>query len=226
MAASLVQQSTNAEAGLATTITASLTGVTSGNRLIVCIRERDGTAVSSISDTVNGSWTLTGNGVTQSIDDARVAIYSFPNSGAGNPTVTVTMAGTAPKDVNLSEWSGTNTGAADNTATFNQTSGTSHAAGTFTPSASALVIAAIGFSADPGTRTPSGFTSLNIDAGAAARQWFGYATGVTGASTPTITTSNTVTSDGAMAGFLETGGGGGGGGVVMQAITPRWLGQR
>lgn len=203
----LVQQATNSEGGAAATITASLTGVTSGNRLSVMLRERDGVAVSSISDSVNGSWTLAGNGVSYSVDDARVAIYSFPNSASGNPTVTITMAGTSPKDVNFAEWSGTDTGGADTTSTNNNASGTSHTCGTFTPSASALILAVIGFQADPGTRTPTDFTALSIDGGASPRQWYGYLTGTPGAITPTITTGNTVTSDAAAVAFLETTGG-------------------
>lgn len=204
MAAALVQQATNNEGGAGTTITAALTGVASGNRLVVLVRDRDGTGVSSISDSVNGSWTLAGNGVSHSVDDARVAIYSFPNSASGNPTVTVTMAGSAQKDVNFSEWSGTGTGGTDATATGNTAAATTHSAGSVTPSASALVFGCIGFSADPGTRTPSDFTSLNIDAGASARQWYGYKVSSTGATNPTITTGNSVSSDSCTAAYLET----------------------
>lgn len=219
MAAALVQQANNSEGGVANTIAAALTGAASTNRLIMCITDRDGYAISGITDTVNGAWTLAGNGISAAAAARRAAIYSFPNGGAGNPTATATLAAASPKDASLSEWSGTGTGAADTSNSATSAAATSHSCGSITPSGASLLIAVLGTSADHGGVTaPAGFTLLTVHGSAQQRCAYAYKTGHTGAITPSFTTVNAVSSDAVVVAYLEAGGGGGGSAVKNRQL--------
>jgi len=185
-------------------VTAQLTGVLSGDLLTLCFYERDGNSITSVSDDLNGAWT---QAVVRATTAARSGIYFFKNSAAGNPTVTLTISGTSPRDFNFAAWSGmVTTGGADTTNNAGNSSVTSHTHGSVTPSASALILTALGIGADHGGNTlNAGFTALNIDASAATnKQIYGYKLAHTGAVNPTHTTVNSVSSDGVVATFLES----------------------
>lgn len=196
----------NTASGTTGTITSQLTGVQTGDLLAVCIYERDGNSVTTPSDDVNGTWSL---GATRSATAARSALYYFKNSAAGNPTVSLTISGTSPRDMTVMAFSGmATTGGTDASNSAGNSSTTSQTHGSITPSASALVIACLGIgSAHGGITQNSGFTALNIDAGASSqRQNYAYKVSHTGAINVTETTTNSVSSDAVVAAFLESAG--------------------
>lgn len=206
MAAALRTQNTGSANGAAD-VTATLTGVALGDLLTLCLYERDGAAISSISDSVNGAWTQV---LTRAAVAARIAIYYFPNSAAGNPLVTATLGGTSPRDINVAAWSGIQTVSpldtsnnAGNSAQFD------HLHGSVTPSASSLLITCLGLGNDHGGMTEhAGFVALDTDPGVtnAGRRYFAYKLSHTGAINPTHTSTNSQSSDAGVAAFLEAAG--------------------
>lgn len=200
----------NTASGTTGTITAQLAGVQAGDLLTMCLYERDGNSITTPTDDVNGgSWT---QAVSRATTAARVAIFYFQNSAAGSPTVSLTISGTSPRDINVAAWSGmATTGGTDATNNAGNSATTSHTHGSVTPSASALVLACLGLSNTHGGITQnSGFTALNVDAGGSSqRQNYAYKLAHTGAINVTETTTSTVSSDAGVAVFLESAGGGG-----------------
>jgi hypothetical protein len=201
----------NTGASAAATVTTTLTGVVAGDFLAVCIYERDGNAISSVSDDVNGAWTLAEQ---RAVTAAQTALYYKANSGAGAPVVTVTIGGTTPRDINAQAWSGMPTSATpDTSAEAGNSSVTAHTHGSITPSAASLVLTCLGTGANHGgvSAYHSGFTGLNVDAGVtdANRRAYAYKVTHTGAVDPTHTTVNSVNSDGIAVAFAQSAGGGG-----------------
>lgn len=203
MAAALRVQAT-ANSGAGVTLVATLSSVQSGDLLVACFRERDGTTINSVSDDVNGAWTVA---VTRSVTAAQIAVYYLQNSAAGSPQVTVTFSGgSVQADGNFSAWSGVVTASAlDATNSAGNTAATTHSPGSITPSAAALVLSCAGFGADHGGGAPAtGFTALNVDGGATVnRQIYSYKVTHTGAITASNTSTNAVNSDACVASFLE-----------------------
>lgn len=199
--AALRAQTTGYEGGNATL------ALVAGDLVIVTARERDGSAL-TVSDSINGAYATA---VTRAAVVARAGIWYFRNSGAGTANFTVT--GGSVRDYNVSAWSGMQDIAVDTTNNAGSTS-TSHPHGSVTPSASALIITAMGTGSHGGCTADAGngFTALDISASATAdRQHYSYKLAHTGAVNPTPTTVNSVGADRCVAAFLETGGGGGGG---------------
>lgn len=209
MAAVLRVQATGAASGVAD-VTATLNGVQAGDMLVVCIYERDGSGISSVSDSVNGAWTLVEQ---RSITAAQAAIYFKANSGAGNPVVTVTAAGTSPRDINASAWSGLPTSVtADTQNEAGNSSVTAHTHGSITPSAASLIITCVSSGADFTSLVSynTGFAGLDVDAGVANanRRLYAYKAGHTGTINPTHNVTTSVSSDGVVGAFVESSGGG------------------
>jgi hypothetical protein len=215
MAASLRVQNVSSDNDA--NLVASLTGVVSGDLLLACIYERDGTAITGVSDDINGSWT---QAVTRGAIAARIGIFYFANAASGNPTITAAIAGTAPKGFNVSAWSGVvtsspldTTGNAGNNAAGMPPNDQTH--GSITPSAASLIITATGYGNDPGAITlHSGFTALTNDTTILehARQSWAYKPGHTGTINPTHVSTNSQSSDAVCAAFLEA--------AVVAATTP------
>jgi hypothetical protein len=205
MAAVLRDESTGSGT---TTLTATLTGVQTGDLLVACIYERDGNVISGVADDLNGAWGLI---FSRAVSVARVAMYFVANSAPGNPLVTATIGGTAPRDMNVSAWSGVPTTATVDTTANTTTSGaTAHLHGSITPSAASLLITAAG-STDHGgvVAYDTDFIGLTVDAGAnPTRQFYAYKTGHTGIINPTHTVTNSVNSEAGVAAFVETAGAG------------------
>ena len=132
-----------------------------GDLIVVALRERDGSTM-SIADDVNGAYTLA---VTRAITVARAGIWYFRNSGGG--TLTFTVTGGSIRDYNVSVWSGMQDVAVDTTNNAGGTA-TSHAHGSLTPSAQAVVVSAMGSGSHGGVTPHSGFTALTIHASATA----------------------------------------------------------
>lgn len=181
---------------------AVLTGVPAGARVIVTVRERDGSTVTVLDDQ-NGSYA---QDVSASTIGSRAAVFSFANSAAG--TLNLTVAGGTVRDYNASVWTGLAAGAVDTTNTGSTVSATSHPHGSITPSASALIITAMGCGSHGGITQHAGFTALTVNptGGAVDRQNFSFKISHTGAITPTPTSVNTVFSDAVVAAYLESAG--------------------
>ena len=198
MPATLTSQTTGTEAG-----TINVT-VAAGERIIVTVRERDGTAV-TCSSSLDGALTQV---VTSAALAARVSIFYLQAPTTG--THTLTVSGGSVRDFNAQVWAGLQNAAVDTTNNTTNSSTTSHGHGAVTPSATALLITCMG-STDHGGMTPyAGFTALTIDGLATNnRQFYAYKTGHSGAITPTHTSTSSASSDAVVAAFLETAGGGG-----------------
>lgn len=196
MAASLTSQTTGTEAG-----TVNVT-VGSGERIIITLRERDGSTVSA-SSSLDGALTQV---VTSAAVAARASIFYLQSPSVG--THTITVSGGSVRDFNVQVWAGLQNAAADTSNSATNSSTTSHSHGAVTPSASALIITAMGATDTGGTTPHTGFTALNIDGLATTnRQFYAYKAGHTGAITPTHTTTTTASSDAVVAAFLEATGG-------------------
>lgn len=195
-----------------TEIAVTLTGVVAGDVLVVMTGERDGAAAPTISDSVNGSWSAS---KTKAVTVGRVALWIFQNSAGGNPTVTITYAGTGRVcDANVSAFDGIATaGGFDTTGEATSSTATSHANGSITPSAAALILATSVLSADGGTLggLASGFVALNRSTGSGitGRRAYLYKLAHTGATTSPFTTTNSVSADHVCGAVLEAAGGGG-----------------
>lgn len=180
-----------------------------GDRIVVCIYERDGGPITAVNSDVSGALTQDRQ---RAATAAQSAIYSKENVAGGTHTITVDFTVNRTFDFTVAVFSGQATTGVDATNAAGNSSTTSHGYGSVTPSASALVITCLGIGSDHGGATvPAGFTALNVDAGAnIKRQSYAYKEGHTGAITPTTTTTNSVSSDGTIAAYLESAGGGGG----------------
>jgi hypothetical protein len=196
MAATLITQAAGNESA-----DAQLTGVPSGATIIVAARERDGNTL-SVSDDQNGAHT---EAVSVSTIGSRAGVWFFHNSAAG--TLNLTVTGGSVRDYNASAWTGLQAIAADTTGTASTVSGTSHPHGSVTPSASALLMTAMGCGSHGGLTQHTGFTALTVNPTGSAvdRQNYSYKISHTGTINPTITSVNTIFSDTCVAAFLESG---------------------
>lgn len=95
--------------GLTTTVTLGA-AVSAGDMLSLHVIALNGTdtttpSFTAISDSVNGSWSTTPDSTATSTfyHAERQSVFSFPNSGAGTPVITVTLsnAGGFPMNVGL-----------------------------------------------------------------------------------------------------------------------------
>lgn len=194
-------------------VSTTLTGVQSGDLLVACTIERDGAVVNGISDDVNGAWTQI---FSRAASAARVAMYYKVNSGAGNPTVTADFnSGTSPKIITAAAFSGMATSSVlDQSNNTSTASNTNHTHGSITPTTTVMVFACLGFSADSNGVTYDGtltaIPSVTFPASWVNRGSVGYRLSqAASAYNPTNVTSNSVSSEGGQASFVQSGGGGG-----------------
>jgi hypothetical protein len=110
--------------------------VGAGNLLVLKITYPDGNTVSTISDTVNGSWSTTAAVTTRGgTGNNDTSVFLFPNSGSGVLTITINFNSTVqPAIFTLMEWSGIATSSPNNGTTSNPTvTGPTLSCGSFTP---------------------------------------------------------------------------------------------
>lgn len=184
--------------------------LSAGDLVVVLIAIRDDTAISSVTGSVNATYTAAGTVQYNAAHGGRAAIYYFENSAAGSETVTVTTAATSRKGINVSRWTGAATSSAlDQNNGNNNASGTAHNAGAITTTGAGLVITSYISSGDEGTVTQTGFTALTVDSSSLLRDYFGYriVTGST-AEDGDFTCVNSVVSAGKIASFNEAAAGG------------------
>jgi hypothetical protein len=198
-----VQNSYNQAFGL--TATVQLTGVGAGDTLVVCLRERDQSADPTVSDDVNGAWSTAV--VSRNTTTARVSLFAFHNSGAGNPTITLTYGANKVFQGIAAAFNSTGAMSTGSTNNNGMTS-TSHNAGNVTAGLGVMV-ACSGHSADSGGETiGDGFTAFTMTAGEREYHRYKITTGET--VDADYTTVNSVSADHVLAGFTDAGGGGGG----------------
>jgi hypothetical protein len=137
MTVSLVQS----VAGAGATASVALSGVAAGSLLVAEVRIGPpfGATV-TVSDSVNGAWTLAAS-KEQVSDVHTVYVFFFPNSAAGNPTITVS-ASTGTTRLNASEWAGVSDDPLGNTAGAQSGAGGPLDSGAITVSAGDLVFGA------------------------------------------------------------------------------------
>lgn len=107
MAWAHVQTNGTQPGGSATTVAVAYAGaVAAGNMLCCFIAALTGLTISGVEDSVNGVWSLA-KFVDGGANPGIGAIYYFPNTGEGTPTVTVTFSGSAGgRRLIVSEYSG------------------------------------------------------------------------------------------------------------------------
>ena len=135
--------------------------VGSGNCLILQVSINSTATVSTISDTINGSWSTTAAATV--VDGSRLSVFLFPNSASGVDTLTFTLtAADSGVTFRFMEWNNiATTSPANGTATASNISGTSLATGSFTPGANAAGNLILDFcDADGGaSHNPTGWTA-------------------------------------------------------------------
>lgn len=201
--ASLVQHATG-EANSALYSGVSLTGVAAGNALVAVIGSRAGVDIDSVSDSVNGTYTR-GVSVLNATASRRLTIYYFTGSSAGNPTLTVDLAGTEDVGVDFFEASGASPLVFDTSSSYNSAAASSlnHQAGSITTGAQdGIVFAGFQWGGNVGDAAAGGFTG-SFDG---FRWHTQYRTTTSGTSiTGTIaTTSSTSLTAGAMLALVES----------------------
>ncbi len=197
MAFTLVQKSTVSLTG-----SASLTGVTAGNMLVVKTGNPTSfTDVSAVADNVNGTWSRSGMP-----HELGTGVYFFDNTASGNVTVTVTAGGTVR--VVLEEWAydGSSVAIAGiNTAITFGGSGLNH--GSVTLTGPGLILTAIaGDNTLDGVAATSGFTGQDDGTTRFYEQYRVEPTSYTG--TAPLSVSNNPACAGAILALEEVGGGG------------------
>lgn len=194
-----------------------------------------GAVTYSVSDSVNGSWgsgEVVGNNWTVAALNARTSVWSFPNSGAGTPVITITLTGTNTDKFNV----GTQCAAFSGIATTTATDSTAAASGTggspttgnvapATGAANELMITAY-MDAGEGTTLTAG--NINGSASTLAGKhdadsgkWqglFEYGDSGNSGGTPagTATSTGTPSGWGILAAVFKLGAGGGGGTVIFR----------
>lgn len=151
------------------------TAVSSGNTLVAMVVLRTTQTDTGISDSVNGAWTCPA-GANYSDGSAKVMICYFNNTGAGTPTLTLSLGGNSATYWNLTEWSGVANSSPEDGTSEGADAATPFSAGAGLTSTSAgLITCVFGAGANFTGGTPAtGFTNLTNNA---LRDWFEYRIG-------------------------------------------------
>jgi hypothetical protein len=202
----LLQETTVAEVGSGSSVTRTLPGVTAGSCLTLLVGSQFAEVPTGVSDDVNGAWAAAD--VVNTDGSTSIRIYAFPNSGAGDVTITIAYTSiSANIHASAQEWSDVQTSSILDQQNSNDTSGvTSHDCGSITTTGATVIVSAAEFNSGE-TMTPgAGFTALNA-AGRFAAQYKISASAET--TTAPFSTGTTTNASCAVAAY-KTGGGGGG----------------
>lgn len=214
-------QSANIDNTFATTCAVSLTGVTSGNLLILALAYNDATDVIS---SVTGTNTFTRVVNTyHGMNGLSVVLYYAQNAASGNETVTTTFSASKSANCALHEYSGVVTSGALDKSTSGSGTATTGTDGASTTSVTTTANGELIFSSI--NQTSGGAPVITAGTGYTLRQngkIGGSTTNATedlvqasaGAIIPTFTFGTTDTYNYTVATFLATGGGGGSGGKI------------
>lgn len=114
--------------------------VSAGSFLILYVRDGadETTTISSVTDSVNGAWTLLEGPIDHPSATQRAWCYYFENSGAGTPTVTVNLSASIATYLAVAEFRGVPTSSVVDAEATTST----HGAGTsFTSNTAAATVA-------------------------------------------------------------------------------------
>jgi len=190
-----------------TSTTCQLTGVATGDTLVLCLRERDGSAAPTVSDDINGSW---GTALVTVADGTRgrASIFRFINAASGNPIITIDYSGINRVFQGIAA-AFTPTGAITdgNTSTNTTTTTTAQNAGSVTASAGFMVACGAHASNDGGSTAGDSFTAFTMTAGEREYHRYKLTSGET--VDADYTTTNSVSANHSLAAFTEASGGGG-----------------
>lgn len=210
MAIALGAQAVNSSPGSSqTTHTASIT-LSAGDLVVCCVTLRDNRTITSVTGTVNATYTQIGTEVSNSNDGSKSALFYFENSAAGSETVTLTLDTAGRAGLNVSRWTGAATsGALDqNDGAAITSTGTSHNSGSITTTGAGLIAVAAYTGGTTGGTTFTDFTALTSPDGARYNPFYRIVTGST-AETGDYSTVNSVISTNKMASFNEAAAAGG-----------------
>lgn len=210
MAIALGAQAVNSSPGSSqTTHTASIT-LSAGDLVVCCVTLRDNRTITSVTGTVNATYTQIGTEVSNSNDGSKSALFYFENSAAGSETVTLTLDTAGRAGLNVSRWTGAATsGALDqNDGAAITSAGTSHNSGSITTTGAGLIAVAAYTGGPTGGITFTDFTALTSPDGARHNPFYRIVTGST-AETGDYSTVNSVMSTNKMASFNEAAAAGG-----------------
>ena len=104
-------QSATLDSGASTTHNLAYSGaVTAGSTLVAfCRNTNSGIAISSASDSVNGAWTAIPNAAQTIPTGPRINGFYFIGTGAGTPTVTITLGSSDECRMHIAEYSDSGT---------------------------------------------------------------------------------------------------------------------
>lgn len=189
----------------ATSLTRTYAGAVGSGSLLVAhgaVYNAGGSGEPTVSDTVNGSWTgySTTGYFTSGDADSEIYLWSFPNSGAGTPGVTMNPPGTSSdNDLTLFEVTGaatstprdvsvTNTGTFGAATTSAPATNTSVTSGTLAQTAEIVIFSFSHTAASTalGTDTGDGFTQADENESNATGQAFNVGYKITSATTSLV----------------------------------------
>lgn len=181
------------------TITLTLTA---GDLVVLCVSERNYSAVSSVTGTVNATYS-TARTMNQDPDGGTGAgIYYFENSAGGSETITLTTAGSITTYMNVARFTGAKTsGALDQSNEADNVSATAHVHGSITTTGASVICTAMCFGGSATATPPGDFTQFT-EANARSCNMYKISTGAE-TNNPSTSTVQTLSSGGAIANFLE-----------------------
>lgn len=196
-------QNTGAQ-GFGTSLAIALTGVQSGDLIVVGVRDRDGETSFTVSDNVNaGNYTA---GPALGVGDNGASTYYKLNSASGNPTVTIsTSVGNQVYSANVSVYAPSGSFTLDQTNTANNASGTSHSHGSITTTGGGVIVTVSAQGAEVIETANADFTALTSPSQNRSFHQYRLTSGAV-TTTGTYTTDVATTSKGAIISFTESGG--------------------
>lgn len=161
MAITQVQATGNTASAATSVAKAFLSNVTAGSLLVCAVTVYDSTKTPTVSDNLNGAWSLAVSYSNTAVLNSITRIYYLPNSAAGVCTVTASWSGTANSEIHQGEYAGAATSSPlDQTGTGGASSGTSATTTAMTPSvAGELIWGWCGFISSGSVG--SGYTQVN-----------------------------------------------------------------
>lgn len=160
MSISRVQSKSTSNGGgvSANAVLTPTSSITSGSLLVVGACLGAGVTVSSVTDTLNGSWSQQ---LQSTVGGFQTSIWAFPNSAAGSATITVSFSGGATCGVAVVEYSGMPpTISLAGNGTSSDVAQTSHATGSVATSQTALLLGVFGAQNGPTGTAGAGWTGI------------------------------------------------------------------
>lgn len=202
-----VQQTVCNVASSATPTCTYGSAVTPGTTLVAQIAIRTAQTITGLADGVNSAWTCPA-GANNSDGTSRFLICRFNNTGAGTPTLTLTMGGASVTYWNITEWSGVADASEEDAVIAGSDGSNPFTAGVgLTSTTAGLIVCGFATNATVSGATPAtGFTALTNNG---VRDYFQYRVGSATTSDCSTSLTGPSTTSGAMMALKEAAGGGG-----------------